>query len=180
MFDRAKVFLQRAGTVILALSILIWTATTYPKAPEDAPKSDALAHSIAGRLGKAIEPAIQPLGFDWKIGIGLVSSLAAREVFVGTMAIVYNVENADDNAELVVTEMRKEAHPNGSPVYTPLVCIGLMVFYVLAMQCISTLAIVRRETNSWSWPTFQFVAMSALAYAGAWLVQLIGKSLGLQ
>jgi ferrous iron transport protein B len=178
MFDRAKVFLQRAGTVILALSILIWTATTYPKAPEDAPKSDALAHSVAGRLGKAIEPAIQPLGFDWKIGIGLVSSLAAREVFVGTMAIVYNVENADDNTELLVTDMRKETHPNGDPVYTPLVCVGLMVFYVLAMQCISTLAIVRRETNAWSWPAFQFVYMTAFAYAGAWLVQLIGKSLG--
>jgi ferrous iron transport protein B len=178
MFDRAKVFLQRAGTVILALSVLIWTATTYPKAPEDSQKSEALAHSVAGRIGKAIEPAIQPLGFDWKIGIGLVSSLAAREVFVGTMAIVYNVENADDNTELLVTDMRKETHPNGDPVYTPLVCVGLMVFYVLAMQCISTLAIVRRETNSWSWPAFQFVYMTAFAYAGAWLVQLIGKPLG--
>ncbi len=179
MFDRAKVFLQRAGTVILALSVLIWTATTYPKAPEDSQKSEALAHSVAGRIGKAIEPAIQPLGFDWKIGIGLVSSLAAREVFVGTMAIVYNVESADDNTELLVTDMRKETRPDGTPVYTPLVCIGLMVFYVLAMQCISTLAIVRRETNSWSWPTFQFIYMTAFAYVGAWMVQLIGKSLGL-
>ncbi len=179
MFDRAKVFLQRAGTVILALSVLIWTATTYPKAPDSAPKSEALAHSTAGRLGKAIEPVIQPLGFDWKIGIGLVSSLAAREVFVGTMAIVYNVESSDDNnTDLLVTDMRKETRPDGSPVYTPLVCIGLMVFYVLAMQCISTLAIVRRETNSWSWPAFQFVYMTLLAFLGAWLVQIAGKALG--
>jgi ferrous iron transport protein B len=179
--ERAVVFLQRAGTVILALSILLWALTTYPK-PQSAVTrgSDAIAHSVAGRIGRAIEPIIAPLGFDWKIGIGLIGSLAAREVFVSTMSIVYNVEKgSDDQSTDSLRElMREEKRPDGSPVYTPLVCIGLMVFYVLAMQCISTLAMVRRETNSWRWPAFQFAYMTLLAYAAALLVYQGGRWLG--
>jgi ferrous iron transport protein B len=182
MWERALVFLRRAGTVILALSILLWALATYPK-PRDpkATAADAIAQSFAGRLGHAIEPVIAPLGYDWKIGIGLVGSFAAREVFVGTMAIVYNIEadRGEDTTSLRET-MLSERRSDGSPVFTPLVCLGLMVFYVLAMQCISTVAIVRRETNSWRWPLFQIVYMTLLAYIGALAVFQGGRLLGFQ
>jgi ferrous iron transport protein B len=183
MRERAALFLARAGTVILALSVLLWALTTYPK-PENssANESEKIAYSTAGRLGKAIEPFIAPLGFDWKIGIGLIGSLAAREVFVSTMSIVYNVESSDarDSVEPLKDTMRAERRADGSPVYTPLVCVGLMVFYVLAMQCLSTLAVVRRETNSLVWPAFQFLYMSALAWLASFLVYQGGHFLGLQ
>ena len=183
MRERAALFLARAGTVILALSVLLWALTTYPK-PENssANESEKIAYSTAGQLGKAIEPFIAPLGFDWKIGIGLIGSLAAREVFVSTMSIVYNVESSDarDSVEPLKDTMRAERRADGSPVYTPLVCVGLMVFYVLAMQCLSTLAVVRRETNSLVWPAFQFLYMSALAWLASFLVYQGGHFLGLQ
>jgi ferrous iron transport protein B len=179
--ERAWLFLRRAGTVILALSVLLWAAMRYPK-PEnpDAKGAEIIAHSVAGQLGKTLEPAIAPLGFDWKIGIGLIGSLAAREVFVQTMSIVYNVENEDNdlrNASLRDT-MQAEKREDGSPVYTPLVCVGLMVFYVLSMQCLSTLAVVRRETNSWRWPLFQFAYLTLVAYLGTLAVYQGGRLLG--
>ena len=180
MWERAGIFLRRAGTVILALSIVLWALVTYPK-PSDpgASRADALAHSVAGRMGHAIEPAILPLGFDWKIGIGLIGSFAAREVFVSTMSIVYNVETSDkENTESLRDTMRHELRSDGTPVFTPLVCVGLMVFYVLAMQCISTVAIVRRETNSWRWPLFQIAYMTVLAWLGAFFVFQIGRMAG--
>jgi ferrous iron transport protein B len=180
MWERAGLFLRRAGTVILALSIVIWALVTYPK-PTDpaATKSQALAQSVAGHVGHAIEPAIAPLGFDWKIGIGLIGSFVAREVFVSTMSTVYNVEMEDkEKIEPLRDTMRDEARDDGRPVFTPLVCIGLMVFYVLAMQCISTVAIVRRETNSWRWPFFQIAYMTGLAWVAAFLVYQGGKLLG--
>jgi ferrous iron transport protein B len=180
MWERAGLFLRRAGTVILALSIVIWALVTYPK-PSDpaATKSEALSHSIAGRMGHALEPAIAPLGYDWKIGIGLIGSFAAREVFVSTMSTVYNVELEEkEKIEPLRDTMRDEKRSNGAPVFTPLVCVGLMVFYVLAMQCISTVAIVRRETNSWRWPLFQIAYMTTLAWIGAFLVFQGGRLLG--
>jgi ferrous iron transport protein B len=182
MWERAGLFLRRAGTVILSLSILLWALATYPKpADPQATPAEALAHSTAGRMGHAIEPAIAPLGYDWKIGIGLIGSFAAREVFVSTMSIVYNVETKDkENTEPLRDTMIAEKRADGSPVFTPLVCIGLMVFYVLAMQCISTVAIVRRETNSWRWPIFQIAYMTALAWLGAFIVFQGGKLFGFQ
>ncbi|MDB6154191.1 MAG: ferrous iron transport protein [Chthoniobacteraceae bacterium] len=181
MWERAGLFLRRAGTVILALSILLWALVTYPKpADPQTSKADALAQSFAGRMGHAIEPLIAPLGFDWKIGIGLVGSFAARETFVSTMSIVYNVEEDEDNRTPLRDTMRDEKHADGTPVYTPLVCIGLMVFYVLAMQCISTVAVVRRETNSWRWPLFQLAYMTTLAYVASLIVYQGGHLLGFQ
>ena len=181
MLERAWIFLKRAGTVILALSVLLWALTTYPKLENpDAPSAERIAHSVAGRLGKAIEPVIAPLGFDWKICIGLIGSFAAREVFVSTMGIVYSVENSGKDTPVTALSetMRQEKRSDGSPVYTPLTGVSLMVFYVLAMQCLSTLAVVRRETNSWRWPAFQFVYMTILAYTGALLVFQVGRLLG--
>ena len=182
MWERGLIFLRRAGTVILALSILLWALATFPKPkdPETSP-ADAIAHSYAGMMGHTIEPLIKPLGYDWKIGIGLIASFAAREVFVGTMSIVYAVESdAEEDIAPLRDTMRAEKHADGSPIFTPLVCIGLMVFYVLAMQCISTVAIVRRETNSWRWPLFQIAYMTTLAWLGAFLVYQGGRLLGFQ
>ena len=179
MWERVTLFLKRAGTVILGLSILIWFASTYPKTPGATPDQQ-LANSFAGQAGHFIEPAIKPLGYDWKIGIGLISSFAAREVFVGTMGIVYAVDESEDekNIQPIRERLRDERWPDGRRVYTPLVCLSLMVFYAFAMQCMSTLAVVRRETNSWKWPLFQLGYMTSTAYLLALLVYQVGTLLG--
>lgn len=181
MWERGRIFLVNAGTIILALSILLWAAMTYPKPSDpDASPAEALSGSLAGQVGHALEPAIRPLGYDWKIGIGLIASLAAREAFVGTMAIVHNVGNDDGGSLPLRDALRSERRSDGAPLYTPLVCVGLMVFYALSMQCLSTLAVVRRETNSWRWPLAQFVFFSALAYGASLLVYQGGRLLGFQ
>lgn len=176
MLERARIFLRRAGTVILGLSILLWAAMTYPKSEGD--ESSQLAHSLAGKAGHVIEPIIKPLGFDWKIGIGLIASFAAREVFVSTMGIIYAVENSDDDITPLREHMRAEQWPDGKPVYTPLVCVSLMVFFVFAMQCLSTVAVVKRETNGWKWPLFQIGYMTGAAYLMSLLVYQGGTLLG--
>jgi len=279
MWDRSKLFLTRAGTVILGISILLWFLSTYPKnnqtaatfaakrteltqqleklkaaeapsagganvlaslgtpstvsagahsqretpnpkletspsenasgvaapqpetrnsKPETPPalaaletqltelnvqeSSEALRHSFAGRMGHLIEPVIAPLGFDWKMGIGIIGSFAAREVFVSTMATVYSVEQSDDdetrNKSLTET-LQQQKRSDGTPVYTLLTGLTLMVFYVLALQCVSTVAIVRRETNSWKWPAFQWTYMAILAWTLAFTARHIGILLGL-
>ncbi|MEY5062046.1 MAG: hypothetical protein RLZZ112_10 [Verrucomicrobiota bacterium] len=174
MWERAVIFLRRAGTVILALSILLWFLCNFPHAAAN--PSDRLAQSFAGQIGHALEPVLKPLGFDWRIGIGLVASLAAREVFVSTMSIVYHVGGEEEG---VVEAMRAATWPDGSLIYTPLTCLALLVFYVYALQCLSTVAVARRETGSWKWPAFMMVYMAGLAYAGAWLVQTVGRFLGI-
>lgn len=174
LWETAWQFLQRAGTVILALSTLLWFLASHPQTPKETPRSVALEQSYAGRLGHALEPVIAPLGFDWKMGIGLVSSFAAREVFVSTMGILYQVESDDEEQQAIALKDRLR----GESAYTPLVAICLMVFYVLAMQCMSTLAVVKRETGSWKWPLFQLAYMTALAWLATLLVHLIGKALG--
>lgn len=178
--ERCFVFLRDAGTVILAISVVLWALLYFPRPEAGTSAAVALEQSYAGRAGKAIEPLIEPLGFDWKIGIGLVASFAAREVLVSTMGIVYDVgAEADEESEPLREAMKKERHPDtGEPVYTPLVGLGLMVFFVLACQCMSTVAIVRRETASWRWPIFMFVYMTVLAWVGAFLVYQGGRLLG--
>ncbi|MEZ0216049.1 MAG: ferrous iron transport protein B, partial [Rariglobus sp.] len=151
MIERAGVFVKRAGTVILGLSIILWFLVTYPKSPEGTAKQDALAHSFAGFAGHALEPAIAPLGFDWRIGIGLIQSFAAREVFNSSMSVIFAVEQTDDEdvTRLHLRDaLRAAERPDGTKLFTPLICLNLMVFYVFAMQCISTIAVVKRETNS--------------------------------
>ena len=131
---------------------------------------------------RLIEPAIAPLGFDWKMGIGIVASFAAREVFVSTMSVVYNVGETDTKDSAATASlarvMQDEKRADGQPVYTPLVGITLMVFYVFALQCVSTIAVVRRETNSWKWPVIQWLYMAALAWGMAFLTYHGGKLLG--
>jgi ferrous iron transport protein B len=211
MWDRSRLFLRRAGTVILGINILLWFLASYPKsaqvekefgarrqavAAQVLPQSEQsnqltalekeqageqLRSSFAGRFGRLIEPAIAPLGFDWKIGVGIVASFAAREVFVSTMSLVYNVGDYEKSAaatKSLAETLRAQRHPDGSPVYTTVVALTLMVFYVFALQCVSTVAIVRRETNSWKWPLFQWVYMGMLAWILAFATYHIGKLLG--
>ncbi len=185
MWERASEFLRRAGTIILAISIVLWFLVAYPQRtplPNETKEQAAgeqLRHSYAGRLGRLIEPVVRPLGFDWKMGIGLIGSFAAREVLVSTLATVYNVGEADETSVGLREALRREKYPDGRPVYTPLVAVSLMVFFVLACQCISTIAIVRRETNSWRWAAFMVAYMTALAYLGSLVVYQVGRVLGL-
>ena len=180
MFERAGLFLKNAGTLILAISVVLWFLTTYPKHP-DMSKDQRARHSFAGYIGRAIEPVIAPLGFDWKMGIGIVSSFAAREVFVSAMGTVYNVDDAkSDNGSVDLQQrLRDDLDPRtGKHVFTPLVAVCLMVYYVLAMQCMSTIAVVRRETNGWKWPIFQTAYMTGLAWLVTFLLYQIGRAVG--
>ena len=195
MFQRAGLFLRRAGTVILALSIILWALAYFPRASgehsgqaqseisaiqsETDQKSEQLRNSYAGMLGRIIEPVIKPLGFDWKIGIALISSFAAREVLVSTLSIIYNVgSEANEEDESLLNAIRNAKDDEGKQVWTPLTALTLMVFFVLAMQCISTVAIVLRETNSWSWTIFMVAYMTAIAYFAAFLTYQSGRLLG--
>ena len=133
-------------------------------------------HSIAGRFGHLIEPVIRPLGYDWKMGVGLVGAFAAREVFVSTMGITYAVGDTEESGTNdLASAMQADRYPNGKPVWTPLVAVSLLVWFVLAMQCMSTLAIVRRETGGWTWPIIMLVYMNALAYVVALAVFQVGS-----
>jgi ferrous iron transport protein B len=186
MFERSWLFLKRAGTVILCISVVLWFLSSYPKMPAGTSAAEQTRQSYAGRLGQGIEPFIRPLGFDWKIGIALVSSFAAREVFVSAMGTIYNVseDTAQDEEKLSVAvgeKMKSDIDERtGRPTFTPLVALALMVFYVLAMQCMSTVAVVRRETNSWKWPLFQIAYMTVLAWVVTFIVYQGGRLLGYQ
>lgn len=206
-FDRAKIFVKQAGTIILLISLVLWTLSHYPKSIPPAPavalatqaaqveksgdsreadllqatadrltSQSALQHSYAGRIGHVIEPVIKPLGFDWQIGIGILSSFAAREAVVSTLSIVYgvgeNVEGRQQQASLYDT-LHRATRTDGTAVFTTATCASLLVFYVLAAQCLSTSVIVRRETNSLTWPLFQIVYMTGLAYLAAFVVYQI-------
>ncbi len=179
MLERGWIFLRRAGTVILGISIILWFLAAYPKAPEGATATEQLAQSYAGQAGHFIEPVIKPLGFDWQIGIGLITSFAAREVFVSTMSVVFNAQGDDDADTAPLRQALLAAKwPGGAPLFTPLVCFTLMIFYVFAMQCVSTVAVVKRETNSWRWPLFQIAYMTGTAWLLSLLVYQIGRALG--
>ncbi|HAF24400.1 MAG TPA: ferrous iron transport protein B [Blastocatellia bacterium] len=177
MIERAGLFVKRAGTVILAISILLWALVAFPHGAGT--RSEQVQNSFAGRAGHVIEPVIAPLGFDWKIGIGLISSFAARETIVSTLSIVYNVgADSKEQPASLVAALRNAKRADGSPAWTPLVALSLMVFFVLACQCMSTLAVVRRETNSWRWPLFMLGYMLVLAYLGSLLTYQGGRLLG--
>ena len=190
--EKTKAFVFEAGKIILAISIILWVLasngpgkqfneaeaivkTNYPSLNEtefeDKLAAHKLEHSYIGLVGKTIEPVIKPLGYDWKIGIGIATSFAAREVFVGTLATIYSVGSANDDEEsgedTIVKRMASEVKPDGSKVFTLASGISLLLFYAFAMQCMSTLAIVKRETNSWKWPLIQLGSMTVIAYLAA-------------
>ena len=202
-FDRAKIFVKQAGTIILAISLVLWALSYYPKSGPPAAavalttqaaqfektgdakqaaqlRADAgrlsaqasLQNSFAGKIGHVIEPVIAPLGYDWQIGIGIISSFAAREVIVSTLAIVYGVgkDAAENNQPSLYSTLRQAKRTDGTPIFNVATCASLLVFYILAAQCLSTTAVVRRETNSWKWPLFQIAYMTGLAYVAALIV----------
>jgi ferrous iron transport protein B len=179
VWGAAWAFLRRAGTIILAVSIVLWFLLNFPRVeappgPEGARL--ALEASAAGRLGHALEPVIEPLGFDWKIGVGLVASLAAREVIVSTLAQVYAATESD--ADGLRAALREDVDPRtGEPVFTPATVAALLVFFVFALQCMSTLATMRRETNSWRWPAFAFGYLLALAWGASFVTHRIVNAL---
>jgi len=183
ILTRCGLFVRKAGTVILAISIVLWALAAFPRSPagQSTSKSQAaqIRNSYAGRAGRVIEPVIAPLGFDWKIGIGLISSFAARETIISTLSIVYGVgaDSAGESTTLSKT-LRNARRQDGTLAWTPLVGISLMVFFVLACQCMSTLAVVRRETNSWRWPLFMVFYMLVLAYLGSLVTYQGGRLLG--
>lgn len=207
--ERGWLFIRRAGTIIMAATVVIWAMMNLPVVETDTAAFDTarqevmvntnlsasaqatalhqingqeaalkVEHSLGGQLGKIIEPVIKPLGFDWKIGIGIIASFAAREVFVSALAVVHGIEDADENSPSLRETLKKETRADGSPFYTPVLGWALMVFFLLACQCMSTVAIVHRETMSWRWPAFMIAYMSVLAWVGAFVIFQGGKLLG--
>ena len=208
MYDQARVFVRQAGTLILLISIGLWVLATYPKSeappevvamhaqaaalaeqdPEAAATLDdqadhladqhALSQSIAGRLGRLVEPVLTPLGFNWQIGIGIITSFAAREVIVSTLAVVYGVgsDEVEDEPTSLLDALRASTRADGSPVFSIATCLSLLVFYVLAAQCLPTQAATRKETGSWKWAAFQLIYMSALAYGAAFVTYQVARS----
>jgi len=206
-WQQVRSFLVDAGTIILALTIILWALLNYPRDREAAARvtteratiessvpvanraaaletlsartrGDQLRHSIAGRVGHLIEPALTPLGFDWRIGIGILGAFAAREVFVSTMGIVFDIGNADEQTQPLRDALRHATRSDGSALMTPLTGLALMVFFVLACQCMSTLAVVHRESGSWRWPALMFGYQTVLAYVCAFAVYQGGRLLG--
>lgn len=206
--QQVRSFLVEAGTVILSLTVILWVLLSYPRvnatteafaarqaeasatlsgealelrqvslASEEA--GQRLRESIAGRLGHVLEPAIEPLGFDWRIGVGIIGAFAAREVFVSTLGIVFDIADADESSESLREALKHATWPDGRPLFTPLSGVSLMVFFVLACQCMSTLGVVARESRSWKWPAFLFTYMTVLAYVVTLIVYQTGRALGL-
>ncbi len=202
-FDRAKIFVQQAGTIILVVSLALWALSHYPKSPAPAAAvamttqaaqlaksgdtqkaadlradadhltaQSALQNSAAGKIGRFLEPVLKPLGYDWQIGIGIISSFAAREVIVSTLAIVYGVgqDAAEHHSASLYDSLRHATRSDGTPMFTVATCASLLVFYILAAQCLSTTAVVKRETGGWKWPLFQIAYMTGLAYVCAFIV----------
>jgi ferrous iron transport protein B len=196
VWEKVKVFVLDAGKVILSISILLWflasfggeqaaeqritemkTEASYlEKSPEEKASMEGsvrLEHSYIGQLGKGLEPVIAPLGYDWKIGISLITSFAAREVFVGSLATIYSVQDDGEENRPLIKKLKAEVRPDGKPVYSLATGLSLMVFYVFAMQCMATLAVVKRETKSWKWPILQLLFMGVLAYSSAFFTYQI-------
>ncbi len=205
---RTRKFLEDAGTVILTMTIILWALLTFPHSSDIETRYDEaragilatttdaaaqeeqlaelegrhageqLRYSIGGRAGRAIEPAIEPLGFDWRIGVGIIGAFAAREVFVSTLGIVFGIAEADEESVSLRESLQRAEHADGSPLMTPLAGVSLMVFFVLACQCMSTIVVVRREAGGWGWPVFMFGYMSVLAYVASLAVYQVGSALG--
>jgi len=179
VYTRGKLFVLNAGKIIMAISIVLWFMATFPKVDNPQVDVNPIHTSYAGQVGHALEPIIEPLGFDWKIGIGLITSFAAREVVVSTLATIYNIEGGEEDIVSLTDAMKRDINPKtGKPQFTALVAISLMVFFVFAAQCMATFAIIRSETNSWKWPAFMIIYMSLLAYFASLLVYQGGQYLG--
>lgn len=207
-WQRVRKFLEDAGTIILTMTIILWALLSFPHSAEIDARYDAadtqllatttdqgareaaldelagqrageqLRYSVGGRLGRTIEPVIEPLGFDWRIGVGIMGAFAAREVFVSTLGIVFGIEEADEESVTLRASLQNARRAGGAPLMTPLTGVSLMVFFVLACQCMSTIVVVRKESGGWGWPLFMFGYMSVLAYVASLTVYQVGSAFG--
>ena len=204
---RVQKFLSDAGTIILTMTIILWALLSYPQSTEIETRydearagltlladpvqqaaeqsrlnglesSEQIRFSVAGRVGQAVEPLLEPLGFDWRIGVGILGAFAAREVFVSTLGIVFGIEDADEESGTLRSSLEAARRDDGSPLMTPLTGVSIMVFFVLACQCMSTIVVVRKESGTWGWPVFMFAYMSVLAYAASLMVYQTGTFFG--
>ena len=176
VYNKGKLFLKDAGKIIMFISIMLWFLASFPKNDNQDFK---IENSYAGRIGKFVEPAIEPLGFDWKIGISLITSFAAREVVVSTLSTIYNIKDDESGLVDLKQAMRNDINPKtGKSVYTPLIALSIMIFYVYAAQCMATFAVVRTETNTWKWPLFMILYMTSLAYLMSFVVFQVGTLMG--
>jgi len=183
VYERSRDFVSNAGTMILACTIVLWALLSFPREATHAGAGQPtrIAESYGGRAARALEPVLQPIGQDWRIGVGIIGSFAAREVLVSTLGLVYGMEADDDDPVELRRAMREDIDPDtGRHRHTPLSGLALMVFFVYACQCMSTLAVVRRETRSWGWPVFMFVSMTSIAYLAALIVYQGGRWLGFE
>jgi ferrous iron transport protein B len=173
MWERGWLYLKKAGTIILGISIVLWAMTNYPKKPEsvDAGPKTELEYSIAGRIGHAMEPILKPMGFDWRIGTALIGAFAAKEVFVAQMGIVYSVGEADEESQALRDKLRDN--------YSPLVGFCIMLFCLISAPCMATIAVTKRESNSWGWALFQLGGLTFLAYVLTVIVYQAGSLIGI-
>ncbi|HSO40323.1 MAG TPA: nucleoside recognition domain-containing protein, partial [Labilithrix sp.] len=176
-WQASRRFLRDVGTVILAVSAVLWVLLTVPMPGSSAPPG--IERSVAATIGRTIEPITRPAGFDWRINVGLIGSFGAREVMVGTMGVIFGVENASDDPAPLTERLRETKKADGTPVYTMASGLALLAFFVLACQCMSTVAAIRRETASWRWPAFVVAYTYALGYVAAVLVYQVSSVFGL-
>lgn len=186
LLSRAVTFLQRAGTIIFSVALVVWVLASFPRdAAPPSGVSDAdfaaqqLSDSYLGRLSRSVTPLFEPLGWDWKVTAAVIASFPAREVVIAALGTIYAVDSTtEDNANTTLTSrIRAARHADGTPVYTLPMVFGLLIFYALCLQCVSTIAVMRRETGTWRWPLFAWVYMSSLGYLGAWLAVTFGGRL---
>jgi ferrous iron transport protein B len=188
LMDRGRIFLRRAGTVIFAVAVVVWALAYFPRADVSAPDAqtgtelvaaeqvaaDQMAQSWLGRAGKVVEPVFKPLGWDWRISAAVIAGFPAREVVVAVLGTIYAV-GEDASEERLTERLQSASWPDGSPVYTLPMVLGMLVFYALCLQCVATVAVIRRETNSWRWPIASWVYMTSLGYLGALLIFQLGS-----
>ena len=177
LLARAGIFLKRAGTIIFTVAVIVWALATFPRPGEDMSPTAALEQSYLGKASHAVTPIFEPLGWDWKVTAAVIASFPAREVVIAVLGTLYAIDDPEAQQESLIERIRQSKRPNGEPVFTVPMAFGLMIFFALCLQCVSTIAVMRRETNSWRWPLFSWVYMTGLGYLGALLCYQLGSRL---
>ena len=175
LLARAGIFLKRAGTIIFTVAVIVWALATFPRPSEDMSSTAALEQSYLGQASHAVAPIFKPLGWDWKVTAAVIASFPAREVVIAVLGTLYAIDDPEAQQESLIERIRQSKRPNGEPVFTVPMAFGLMIFFALCLQCVSTIAVMRRETNSWRWPLFSWVYMTGLGYLGALLCYQLGS-----
>lgn len=175
LLSRALIFLKRAGTVIFCVAVVIWALATFPRASEELPPSEALQQSYLGQASQSVAPIFKPLGWDWKVTAAVIASFPAREVVIAVLGTLYAIDDAETQQDSLIARIRAAKNTDGEPVFTVPMAFGLMIFFALCLQCFSTIAVMRRETNTWRWPLFSWIYMTGLGYLGAFVCFQLGS-----